>query len=224
MANPNEDVVDVAAVIKEIMEDKTVDPKEVEEEKPFVLEDFLRDLKNRKWSERYFKRHVHGHFDCQYCGNMWTSNRAWCIVDLKEQVVKLRFKQECENYGKHKKHKSGDAVSSLSGQFSEKLGISGSEIDDLVPSDSDSLGADSLQDSDLYTRGLDFADDAVGSYPSFKDKNSVLCMVESAVNKHLEIVGRKEKETKYHDRQRSSNAPHNQSLCEMCKREGGPCW
>ncbi len=186
--------VDINAIIKEIMREKKVTPEEIDKdnkEKPFVLEEFLKDLKDRsKWSLRYFRGRAYAQFKCgnEFCDNLWSSNRAWCILDLKKQKMKLKLKQECTLYEEHPDFK----YLSLSEKQEKKE--------------------------------LDFKDDSVGAFPSFEDEKSARYMVEWAVNKYLELVGRKERVFKNYDSQRQVNAPHKQSLCEMCQAMGGPCW
>lgn len=98
--------VDIEQIIKEVMQG-AVDPTDVEEEEPFDVDNFIRTIKcsnEDEWSRRYFRGRAYGQFQCdnELCGNSWSSAYAWCVLDLKEQKLKMKFKQECESAKSHK--------------------------------------------------------------------------------------------------------------------------
>jgi len=60
------------------------------------------DLKAVKKSRRYFRVKGHAEFDEHQdpgggdCSRTWQSAHAWCIMDLKEQGIILKFGQDCQ--------------------------------------------------------------------------------------------------------------------------------
>lgn len=90
--------VDFGAIIKIVMEEKGVDPRDIPGEKPFVLKEFFEDLKdaNKKKSLRYYRGKLPGNFDCHKCMRSWHSEHTSCILDLKEQTLKMKLYQECK--------------------------------------------------------------------------------------------------------------------------------
>lgn len=179
--------VDIEAIICEIMKEKEVYTKKIDEEDPFDLEEFLNNLNNREnWSTRYFRGHALGKFKCEetLCDNSWPSAYAWCIIDLKKQKVIKKFKQECLKEHKDMQHLSLEEKKKPSQQSMKK------------------------------TQGV---------YPSYEDKEAVTRMVEWAVNLHLVLVGRNEREETHYSDYRST-PEHRQDLCEMCQRLGRLCF
>ena len=228
--------VDVEAIIREIMQEKKVFPEEIEEEEPFVLKKFLKNLKNKKKSQRYFRGRAYCQFKCQddSCGHSWSSNRAWCILDLKEQRIEQKLKEECSLYKNHPNFKEMSLSNSDKSDDSDgDCSIENNSSDgDCSIENNSSDGDCNIEnggdggfhiDSNSSTK-IYFDDESVGAYPRFEDEESVRHMVEWAVNLHLVLVGRKEKEIRSYDKQRQTNGPHEQSLCEMCQEMNGPCW
>lgn len=124
-----ENPVDIDAIIEEIMLEKGVNPEDIPEEEPFDLEQFIENLKDRNnWSLRYFRGRAHGQYKCKniLCENTWSSTRAWLILDLKEQTVERKLKEECASYEKH--------------QDFEKLSLSESEPKPKLNFAKDSVG------------------------------------------------------------------------------------
>ena len=101
------DEVDIEAIIKEVMKNEKLYPREIVEEPPFNVETFIKAIKSPKkedWSRRYFHGHAYGQFKCDnnLCTNPWSSAYAWCVLDLKEQKVEMKFKQQCADVKSHK--------------------------------------------------------------------------------------------------------------------------
>ena len=100
MATPECVEVDIESIIMEVMEKNGITPDDVEEEEPFDIDIFIKNLKKKeKWSQRYFRGRALGQFKCDsaICNNTWSSAFSWCILDLKEQRVEMKFKQECSS-------------------------------------------------------------------------------------------------------------------------------
>lgn len=92
------DEVNIEAILKKYMKENHVDPDEIPTEAPFDVDKFIENLKEKKnWSKRYFRGCAYGQFKCDntLCGNSWSSPHAWCILDLKEQRVEMKFTQKC---------------------------------------------------------------------------------------------------------------------------------
>ena len=90
--------VDVDAIIVEVMEENEISPSDIPEERPFELGWFFGKLRHRKrWSKRYYKGRAKGEFKCRDddCANTWSSPHSWCIIDLREQTIVMKFKQKC---------------------------------------------------------------------------------------------------------------------------------
>lgn len=101
--------VDTDAIIKEVMEEKGISPQDIPEEQPFQLRRFVNNLKRKKkWSRRYFNGRAKGEFKCQEgtCDRCWSSPHSWCILDLKEQKIIMKFEQMC--FKGRKKHKKAN--------------------------------------------------------------------------------------------------------------------
>lgn len=100
------DEVDIDTIIEEVMEKNGVTQEEIPDE-PFDLENFIKEIGKKdksKWSKRYFRGRAYGQFKCynELCNNSWSSAYAWCILDLKDQNVIMKFKQECSSVRSHK--------------------------------------------------------------------------------------------------------------------------
>lgn len=90
--------VKIKVIIKEVMAREEVEPKDVPEEEPFNEDKFIADLKEKcNWSHRYFRGRAYGQFECdkELCDNSWPSAHASCVLDLKNQEMVKKFKQEC---------------------------------------------------------------------------------------------------------------------------------
>ena len=84
-------------LIQEVMEREGITPDDVPQEGPFNKERFIEDLKSKCWSKRYFRGRAYGEFKCnkELCNNEWNSPHASCVLDLKDQKMVVKFKQEC---------------------------------------------------------------------------------------------------------------------------------
>ena len=114
------DELDIEAIIKEIMEERGVSPDDIPLEEPFDKKKFIRSLKKSKnWSKRYFFGHAKAKFKCDKgsCKRSWTSHHAGCILDLKEQKIKQKFKQKCK---KHRKQPASEEFNGLQPRYRVK--------------------------------------------------------------------------------------------------------
>lgn len=88
MATPECVEVDIESIIKEVMEENNISPQDVEEEEPFNVDTFMKNLlkKKKNWSQSYFRGHASGQFKCDsaLCDNTWSSVYSWCILDLND--------------------------------------------------------------------------------------------------------------------------------------------
>ena len=50
-------------------------------------------------SKRYFEKYGYTWFYCHEKDNRWPSTKAWCIIDLKEQIICRRYWQICKICG-----------------------------------------------------------------------------------------------------------------------------
>lgn len=82
--------------IREVMKEKGVSTREIPEERRADPKTAV-----NSGSRRYFR--VKGfasfdeHVDPGDCHRTWKSAHAWCVIDLKEQRVAYRYKQECQS-------------------------------------------------------------------------------------------------------------------------------
>lgn len=97
------DELKVRTIIQEVMKREGIAPDDVPEEEPFNKKKFIKDLKKGNWSKRYFRGRAYGNFKCdeELCDNTWNSPHASCVLDLKEQKMIVKFKQECALKTKH---------------------------------------------------------------------------------------------------------------------------
>lgn len=103
---PNE--VDIEAIIKRVMEEEGLEPEDIKEEPPFDMTQFIEAIKQgdiSKWSKRYFRGRAYAQFECDndLCDHTWPSVYGWCVLDLKKQNVKEKFKQKCSLAKSHVK-------------------------------------------------------------------------------------------------------------------------
>lgn len=186
--------VNVRDIIVEVMEEKGASPDEVAEEGPFDLEEFIKTIKKKnkeKWSERYFRGRAKGQFKCnnELCERKnkgWSSIYAWCILDLKDQKVKIKIGQKCTKCQEKRR----------------ELGL-------------ETSSETSEEDED--------EDDQEWIKQSYKDEESVRHMVEWAVNLHLYLVGKQDREPIYHKPSYRKTPEHKSRSCKMCKLMGVPC-
>ena len=98
MATPECVEVDIDTIIEKVMEENNISPEKVPKEEPFDVDIFIENLKKKEnWSNRYFRGHALGKFECDgaICDHKWFSAYAWCILDLKEQKMIKKFRQNC---------------------------------------------------------------------------------------------------------------------------------
>ncbi len=222
----NQAEVNIDAIIEEVMRENGTSPSDIPEERPFSRRRFISSLRNRKkWSKRYFKGHVNGEFKCgnDACANTWTSPHSWCILDLKEQTILMKFRQKCikKNHVKISKLflDNPESLESPGGQ--EHSAIS-SSVEDFILDSHESESGDSSSDHEDSGSG---GSECEGEYPTYVDDKSIRKMVQWAVNLHLELVsGEKAKKPKQDTPDdHIHTAKHPRHLCEMCKLLRRPC-
>ena len=94
MANPRSKskkvtTSDIKDIISEAMERKEVKHRLV----PY--EDGKLSFETLHRSKRYFEKHGLGKFYCPKKDNVWTSVKAWCILDLKQRKIRYTYYQKC---------------------------------------------------------------------------------------------------------------------------------
>lgn len=223
--------VNVNVIIREIMSANGIRPSDIPEESPFQIKRFIASLRRKKrWSHRYFKGHAFGEFHCSndVCGNTWTSPHSWCVLDLKEQTMIMKFKQQCIKKKKHLKISKLDLEDSkvldLPPRKHQASGTSKSDGDSSFSSGDSESGESSSEDERSESDDPEYSRPE-GEYPTYMNEDSVRRMVDWAVHLYLDLVsGRKEKEPKpeYPD-DHTPTAPHPRYLCQMCKLLRRPC-
>ena len=82
-------------IIHQVMNDNDVQPREIPHGAPFnPQKDNLQRISS---SKRYFRTRGNARFNYHtQCRRKWTSARAWCIMDLKQQRIIHTFTQDCK--------------------------------------------------------------------------------------------------------------------------------
>lgn len=86
----------VKGIIKEAMNKRGVETKEIPTEKPFNIH------QRKQLGKRSFEAKGRATFKCSRCRNKWSSFLAWCIMDLKTTSICYRYSQDCRKCKKRK--------------------------------------------------------------------------------------------------------------------------